>query len=211
MASAVLGGAGFLTLAEFGIPPMPPWEGLHPVVVHLPLGTLAIAPLFVLLAMVSRRWARPMSLAAFVLILLGTLGIFLALTTGEATERFAKGIPGAEQLVHQHEEAAEMARNVFIGASVLAFAVFALATKLVKTDEKTGVTRRGGWMVANLILLGVTGLGALALANTGHLGGQLVHGLGVRAPLITYPAGADPSQAGSLPSTAAPRTGDDDD
>jgi uncharacterized membrane protein len=188
-------------LAEFGIPTLPPWEGMHPVVVHLPIGVLMIVPVFIGLSMLCKQWARPVSLIVFLLALVGTSGAMLAVMTGEATEKFAEGVPGADGILDRHEEAAELARNIFIGVTVLSLAVFALAGKLIRTTPQPGATattRRGGWIVANLVLLGATLAGCLVLANTGHLGGQLVHGLGVRAPLLAsdVPAGS-PAPAGS--------------
>lgn len=174
-------------LAEFGIPTLPPWEGMHPLVVHLPIGVLMIVPVFIVLSMLCKQWARPMSLIVFLLTLVGTAGAMLAVVTGEATERFAEGVPGAAGILERHEEAAELARNFFIGVTVLSLVVFALAGRLIRTTQQPGAavsTRRSGWIVANVVLLGATLFGCLVLANAGHLGGQLVHGLGVRAPLV---------------------------
>ena len=50
-------------------PAPPPWEGLHVLVVHMPIGMLLTASLFVLLATVFPRWAGT---TALILLVLGT-------------------------------------------------------------------------------------------------------------------------------------------
>ena len=136
----------------FRLPPLPAWEGMHPLLVHMPLGILAIAPLLVILAMLGGRWARGLSLAAMVVILAGTIGLVLAVSSGEATEKFADGVPGAGAILDQHEEGAELVRNVFFGVSVLAMIVFFVGGRL--TGNRPDGTRRprGAWIGANLLL-----------------------------------------------------------
>lgn len=192
----------------FRLPPLPAWEGMHPLLVHMPLGILAIAPLLVVLAMLGGRWARGLSLAAMVVILAGTIGLVLAVSSGEATEKFADGVPGAGAILDQHEEGAELVRNVFFGVSVLAMIVFFVGGRLTGNRPEGTRRPRGAWIGANLLLLAATGAGYLMLANVGHLGGQLVHGVGVRAPIVALPP---PAVSEGLPTGGGAERRDRDD
>lgn len=183
-------------MEHLAIPPIPPYEGLHPIVVHFPVALLTIIPLFIVLAAVWKSQTRGLMLATLVLCALGTGAAFLAVSTGEASEKFAKGVPGAESLVHDHEEAAELARNLSIGLTVMLAISTVAAYRL--GDKLTAKQR----LVGGLVLLALSVPQMLVLANASHLGGRIVHEFGVRAPL-----GATPG----LSEGGTPSMGDDDD
>src|SRR5450759_3598419 len=73
----------------FSLPPLPTWDGLHPLVTHFPIALLLVAPLFVVLGLFRRPSARAFLLAALLLMVLGTTAIFVAVPTGEAAGRLA--------------------------------------------------------------------------------------------------------------------------
>lgn len=170
----------------FGLPPIPPLEGLHPIVVHFPIGILLIAWLPMLIGVIDKKRRNTWLASAFMLLLVGTIAAFAAIFTGEATEEI---VGPASQLVenaiHDHEEAAEMARNLFIVTTIVFLAVWLTWAK-VNEKKKAPVAVAGG----ALIVASYT-LASLALANAGHLGGVLVHQYGIQAPLGTsvVPAG----------------------
>lgn len=167
------------------IPPLPTWDTAHPIVVHFPIGLLAVAPVFIVLSMLWGSRHREMLTSALVMVLLGTAGAVLATATGEASERWAKGVPGVDKLVHEHEEAGELARNLFIGVSAVVLIACAVAWARSKP-----MAMGGRWLLG-AILLGVYVYPALTLMQAGHLGGQLVHDHKVTVPLSAARAAAD--------------------
>jgi len=177
----------------FSFPPLPPYEGMHPIVIHFPIAILLIAWLPALLALLDQKRRNHWLLAAFLLLLLGTLSTFAAVLTGEATEEVVEHSSQLiEQAIHQHEETAELTRNLFIATTVLAAIFLALRAKLTNPDNPT--KKKPAVLIGGLIVAIVYILGTLSLANTAHQGGLLVHDLGIHAPLGTFdPATLNPS------------------
>ncbi len=164
-------------------PPIPSWDGLHPLIIHFPVGLLLVVPVFIILSLVSKRSGRAYAMAALVLMLLGTAAVFVAVSTGEAAGQLAERTPEINRVLTHHEELAETTRVVF---SVLtaAFALILFGPKLLKRE-----LGRVPPAVLTLIFLVLYLAGALVLSNTAHNGGMLVHGYGVRA-LVDTPAAA---------------------
>jgi uncharacterized membrane protein/protein tyrosine phosphatase (PTP) superfamily phosphohydrolase (DUF442 family)/cytochrome c556 len=186
-------------------PPLPAWESAHPIVVHFPIALLVFTPVLIVLALAWRTHRRGLLIAALATTLAGTLGAILAVASGEAGEEAAEAIPAAAALLDQHEDLAEISRNIFIALS----AVLALGVGLVlwKHEKlKAGFTIGGG--VAYLALHSV---GLLYLMAASHLGGQMVHVHGVRsmgsqatpAPASDRSEGEKHSWAGGLVRLAA--------
>src|SRR5512140_602898 len=94
----------------FSLPPLPTWDGLHPLVTHFPIALLLVAPLFLVLGLVRRSSGRPFLLAALLLMALGTIAIFVAVPTGEAAGRLAERTPLVSKALERHEELAETSR-----------------------------------------------------------------------------------------------------
>jgi uncharacterized membrane protein len=157
------------------LPPLPPWAGLHPVVVHFPIALLLAAPVLVVLSLIVRRHRAGLGVASLVLMLAGTTGAFLAVATGEAADELAERVPGAHATLEQHEELAETVRVVF-SALTIGFAGI-LAVPLVRRREWP--PRLYAALVSGFLLLYAGG--AVVLTNAAHLGGQLVHRYGVHA------------------------------
>jgi len=161
-----------------GFPPLPPYEGLHVIVVHFPIGILLIAWLPMLIAMIDKKRRQAWFASAAMLLIVGTIAAFAATLTGEA----AHEIVGAtseqvSQAIHEHEEAAETARNLFVAVTILFFAVWIAGAK-VAPKKRPMVAIVGGALVVVAYFVA-----AVALANAGHLGGVLVHEFGIHAPL----------------------------
>lgn len=175
----------------FGLPPIPSWDGLHPLIIHFPIGLLFVAPIFVLIgAVLGAQRGRSMLYSALVLMALGTASIYLAVETGEAAGKMAERTPEINAALEHHENLAENTRMVF---SVLTgLFVIVVALPLLRR-------RNPGRITATVLPLGflVLYLGAmLLLANTADHGGRLVHQLGVHA--LVAP--------GSTPAAQAPDT-----
>jgi len=161
-------------------PPLPPWEGMHPLIVHFPIALLLVAPLFVLLGVLPRigRFFRP---AALVLLVLGTTAAYVAAEAGEAAMGLVMQTDEVKPVLHEHAEMAEKGETLF----TIVTAVYAAVLLVPPLLKKLGVLRkelpRAVPVVAQLIVLIGALLSGIVLANTGHLGGHLVHDLGVQA------------------------------
>ncbi len=160
------------------MPVIPPWEGLHPLIVHFPIALLLITPLLVIAgALLKPEKGRIILYVALGLMLIGTLGTFLAAATGEAAGKLAERTPQIDAVLERHEELADATRAVFT-ALTLIFAAIVFAPKLFRKLPGKFVTT-----ALPLVFLLFYGAGMLLLANTAHNGGRLVHEFGVKAML----------------------------
>ena len=162
-------------------PPMPSWDGLHPLIVHFPVALLLVAPLFVLLGLVWRAHRRGLFVAALLLMVLGTASAWIAVSTGEAAGKLADRSPEVDAVLGHHEELAESTRTIFT-VLTLVFAGLVLAPVLLRREAGEVTT-----VVLAALFLAVYGAGTLVLANTAHNGGRLVHELGVRSLMPSSP------------------------
>ncbi len=162
-------------------PPLPSWDGLHPLIVHFPVALLLVAPLFVLLALVWRAHRRGLLLAALLLMVLGTASTYIAVSTGEAAGKLADRSPEVTAVLSHHEELAESTRTAFT-VLTLVFAGLVFAPVLLRREVGEATT-----VALAVLFLLVYGAGALVLANTAHNGGRLVHELGVRSLMPSSP------------------------
>ncbi len=162
------------------IPPIPPWEGAHPIVVHFPLALLMAAPVLVVLSLLVPKLRRGIALSALAVMALGAAGASLAVASGEATAEVVEHTPegkAAEGLLHDHEEAAETAQVLFLlltagyGAMVI--------VPVVRGKEFP----RGADLAVHGVFLALYGVSCAFLGSVGHMGGRLVHEKGVRAPM----------------------------
>lgn len=181
-------------------PPIPSWEAVHPVLIHLPLGALPLAGLFVLLAAIAKgSWSRAFAVSALMLLFIGAGGAMLAVMSGEAASELVEGtVPQAEAVLEQHEELAELARTVFAVLAVTYIGVSFAASVLLKKGKRAIAA---GLHLVFLLLLAPA---LVLLANAAHQGGRLVHEFGIHAPIAQY-SGTD------LPSQIRSHEEDDDD
>jgi uncharacterized membrane protein len=170
-------------------PPIPPFDALHPLVVHFPIALLLVAPLLVILGLLLRpEKGRSFLFAALVLMVLGTAGSYLAVASGEAAAQLAERGGGVDALLENHEEMAETVRMVFTVLSLVFAAILVVPHWLRRPLTRTLATS------LMVVFLAFYGAGALLLANTAHAGGRLVHEHGVTALLPASP----PPAAASL-------------
>lgn len=180
-------------------PPIPSWDGLHPLIVHFPIALLMVAPLIILIGILMPQKGRSFLIAAFVLMLLGTIAAFVAVSTGGAAGELAEHVNNVESVLEEHEELAETTRTVFAALTVI-FGVIVFAPMLFKKELSRMVI-----IPLNLAFLLFYGAGVVLLMNTAHQGGRLVHEFGVRA-MMNVTAKNNP--AGT---PAASKHDDDDD
>lgn len=157
----------------FTPPPLPGWDGLHPLIVHFPVALLLVAPLFLILGALFPKRAGGFLSASLLLMTLGTAATYLAVPTGEAAARLADRSEEMAPVLTRHEELAERSRMAFTALTLL-FGAGLLASRFVKL-------RRAVAAVLLIAFLGLYAAGALILANTAHNGGRLVHQFGVTA------------------------------
>jgi uncharacterized membrane protein len=154
---------------------MPPWNHIHPAIVHFPIALLTVAPMLVLLGLLWPAQRRGIHASALILLVLGISGLILALETGEAVERYARATPALLAGVRDHELAAQWTTLIF---GVLGAAFAMLWTLPLLRKRALSRNLEAGLLVLWLLL---SARGVLALARTGHAGGHLVHDLHTHA------------------------------
>jgi uncharacterized membrane protein len=154
---------------------MPPWNHIHPAIVHFPIALLTVAPLLVLVGLLWPAQRRGTHASALLLLVLGFGGLLLALESGEAVERYARATPALLVGVREHEVAAQWTALIF-GVLGVAFAVLWTLPLLRK-----GALPRNLELGLLVLWLLLSAAGILALGRTGHLGGHLVHDLHTHA------------------------------
>jgi len=173
-------------------PPIPSWDGLHPIIIHFPIALLIVAPIIILLGLLMPKNGRTFLLSAFVLMLIGTIATFVAVSTGEAAGELAEQINNVEAVLEEHEELAETTRTVFTALTAI-FGVILFAPMLFKKELSRAIL-----IPLNLAFLLFYGSGVVLLMNTAHQGGILVHQLGVHAvmgPTSQTTTGGAPKKA----------------
>lgn len=163
------------------LPPLQPYEGLHPLVVHFPIALLLVAPVFVVLGLLWRSIASPMFLSAIVLLVIGTVGAFLAVSTGEAAEDFVVKSAAIEATLSRHESLAELSRNLFVAVTIVGALLAGMHWRW-RAKVKPAVV----WGVG-VAFLAAHGAASIVLANAAHEGGRLVHEHGVRSSTTVAP------------------------
>ena len=184
-------------------PPLPPWDGIHPLIVHFPIALLLVSPLFVLLGFLPKV-GRGFALAGLVLMVLGTIGAYVAVESGEAGAELVTRTPEVAPVLQQHRELADTVRVLFTVLTavwaVLLFGPALLKNKKLPAAAPTPASASppkirnassnastpstapaAAPTVAKIAFLVAYLLCAIVLANVGHLGGRLVHQYGVQA------------------------------
>lgn len=180
------------------LPPIPSWDGLHPIIVHFPIALLLIAPVLIVLGLIFKKSGKAFMVSAFVLMLVGTIAAFVAVATGEAAGELAERMPNVEAVLENHEELAEMTRNIFTALTAVFGAILFVPMFFKKELDRKIMIPVG------LAFLLFYGAGTVVLMNAAHEGGRLVHEFGVRAMMTN---GANPNAA---PIQQKVETDDDD-
>jgi uncharacterized membrane protein len=160
----------------FHLPPVPSWDGLHPLIIHFPIALLFAAPLFVVIgAALGPRRGRPMLYSALLLMALGAASTFFAIKTGEAAGKIAERSPEINAMIERHESLAENTSLTFSVLTILFAGILLAPVVRHRTPGRIAST------ILPLLFLVAYGEGMLLLANTADHGGRLVHELGVHA------------------------------
>ena len=165
-------------------PPLPSWDGLHPLIIHFPIALLLVAPLLVVLGVLAGKRGKGLLMAALILMALGTAFSYVAVETGEAAAELADRTPQMAPVLAHHQKLAERTRLMFTVLTFL-FAAITLGPALLKRDMKRPLA-----LALYACFLTLYAVGAITLANTAHNGGRLVHEFGVRALMPATPPAA---------------------
>lgn len=162
-------------------PPTPPWEGMHPLVVHFPIALLLFAAVFVFLAAITPFRGWWFSVSALLLLIGGTGSAFVSLSTGEAAMNVAEGDGENEdqmwEVMDEHQTKMEQVSKYFAALTAV-YAGLVFLPLLFKSLRGMKFA-----LPANLVFLAALMGANLLLANGAHLGGRLVHEFGVRSTL----------------------------
>ena len=154
---------------------LPSWDSLHPVVIHFPIVLLMIAPIFIVAGLFFGEKSKWLHGAALVLMVLGSVSTFVAVSTGEAAGQLADRTDQVESVIERHEQLA--------GTTEVVFAILTgiyLLLVLVPLVAKRPLGNRLSIAVHGAFALLYAG-SLVLLINTAHQGGMLVHEYGVRA------------------------------
>lgn len=146
-------------------------EVYHPLFVHFPIGLLLTAFLFKLIALKFSR--EVWELGGTILLFLGTIGIWIAIYTGDrAGSVVTRGLCDPT-ILKDHENFAYYAAYLFSAALVLE----------ILRLSKNGILVNKSFLLKILSVILLT-LGSAALTYVGHLGATLVYqqGAGVYQP-----------------------------
>ncbi|MHB1460373.1 MAG: DUF2231 domain-containing protein [Armatimonadota bacterium] len=178
-------------LSAIILPSPPPPEGLHPLIVHMPIGLLLVIPFLILGGLLAKRCNMAWWGAALVILLLGTIAAWVAVQTGgmsikggvvaTATAMNPDNADAIMKLVGEHADAAKDVRNIFTGITIL-FAAFLATVTFRKQELKKSVL----WGVAAIFMV-LWLFGAYKLTLAGHMGATLVHKYQVTVPVEATP------------------------
>lgn len=188
----------------FSIPPLPSWDGLHPIVIHFPIAFTFVTPLLILLALLWRKHTGILLLAGTLLMVLAAACAFIATSTGEAAADLVPKSTAHFALLEEHEELGEIARNV-----ILTLASSLLIATATFWKWETRLPRGLVLCFGLLFVIGNLG-GVLIVANTAHVGGRLVHEAGIHARFSSNP-GTLPLSGLPVPPTRKEKDKDNDD
>ena len=180
--------------------PFPSWDAMHPLLIHFPIVLLLFVPLLVAIgaAMPPPR-NRPFMTVALITLLLGSLSLFLAASSGEEAAELADRAGGVNAVLATHEAMASTCEVLFAGFSAI-FAGLYLWPRLSRRIE-----RRLTSTIAPLIFVALYSVGLVYLVKTAHAGGRLVHEFGVHAIM---PQNGGQNAAHSTPAAPEQREGD---
>lgn len=149
---------------------MPDIAVFHPQIVHFVVALLVVGVGLRVVSLSGKlKWTNP---AATTLLLIGTVAAVLAVKSGDDAHGPAERVPGARDIVIEHEDWGKRARNIFLGVAALELIA------LVGAGKK--------WQRGVLAASAVVGLaGGFAVYEAGEHGGEVVYsyagGVGVRS------------------------------
>jgi uncharacterized membrane protein len=153
---------------------LPPWNHIHPALVHFPIALLTLAPLLVLLGLLWSGQRRGIHASALILMAGGFAGLMLAYLSGQAAARFADSTPALLSGLREHELSAQWTLLIFALLAPALAVLWALPSWRPEALKRAQTPLLWVWLL-------LSAFGVLAVGRTGHLGGHLVHDLHTHA------------------------------
>ena len=149
------------------------WNRLHPIIVHVPVILLLVAPLLVILGSILPEAHREPFLGyALTLMVLGTCMTYVALATGEAATKDVVYRSALNGPLQEHRSLAETTSELFSVITPV-FALLLFAHRLLR--HKLDAWVRTSLFAAFLLFYGT---GAVLLVDTALKGSRVVKVLG---------------------------------
>ena len=136
---------------------------LHLLINHLPIFGSILGALVLAYGLLTKTLQT--TIAAYLVLIISSIGAFIANQTGEAAEETVENMQGiSENLIKEHEESAEIALIAMIILAILSLIALFVAYK------KSSYSYSLGWftLIVALVAFGI-------IARTGYLGGQIRH------------------------------------
>ena len=136
---------------------------LHLLITHLPIYGSILGAIVLAYGLVTK--SQHTANAAYIVLIISAIGGIIAKQTGEAAEETVENIQGiSEELIHEHEEAADIALIAIIILGVISLvALFASYRKWSFSNSMSWIA-----LMVSLITFGL-------VARTGYIGGQIRH------------------------------------
>lgn len=166
----------------FKIPQIPDWDAMHPIVIHFPVALLMAAPMLIFVGLIVPRLRSGFYLSGLVVLILGSIGAIVSVSTGEAAAQVADRTKQVTKLITEHGHMADLTRNLYLGLT-LVWGGLLLASRLGGSSWFKPKVQ----FVAVALFLLVNIPGSLLIANMAHVGGRLVHEEGVHAMMPKEP------------------------
>jgi uncharacterized membrane protein len=150
---------------------------MHPMSVHFPIAQLMTVPIFIILGMIFLKKGKWFFISAWLLMVLGVISTFVSVDTGKdaAMAVYSSLSANVQDVLKQHAMWAKRVRLAFTILAVV-YAAILFVTMILKKEMslKLSLIIQAVFLVVYLACIGL-------IAQTGKLGGMLVHEYGVRA------------------------------
>ncbi len=154
------------------LPSLPGWQALHPIVMHIAIPVLVLAPLFIVLAVVWRKApSLPFLRTALALVAAGTIFLYVAGGNASALEGLSNTSLRLRVVLNEHVQLARLTRTTFTGLTVILAAIVFAPRRL---------RNRPVWpapAALPVVYLLLYAAGIVILAHTARQGAQLSQAL----------------------------------
>lgn len=136
---------------------------IHLIVTHFPIVASFIGALVLVWGMIYK--SKPTQTIAHIILVASAIGAAISNYTGEAAEEVAENIPGiTHNVIHEHEEAAELAFILQLVMGALALLTLFMAWR------KSALTR-----ILTIVTLVASLAAFVVVARAGYYGGMIRH------------------------------------